>query len=332
MKKVLSLVLSLAVMVSITGCGSGDKSVSGENVDSKYKAVTIENYNLSTEYTEKPDSVICLTLNSAEMLAALGEADSIIGVAQNFNSVEDVLPAHQDALANISYPEELNNGVPTLENVIALNPDLMATNSYYFNVPTFGKAEDYKTNGINLYVTEGTYETEISMQNTYNDIINLGKIFGKEEDAIILTDKMKDLVTKTNKKVADSEPVRVMSLDSKVKELYAVAAGDGLVEDMITLAGGKNVISDVKGQFSQIALEEIITRDPEVIIIHEYSTIENDAQNKIDLLKNTPELAEVSAIKNNNFLVVSLFSINPSIQNANVVEEMAKKFHPEAFK
>ena len=49
--------------------------------------------------------------------------------------------------------------------------------------PIFGTADDYKGNNINLYVPEGSYVKNGTIDNTYNDIRNLGKIFGKEDKA-----------------------------------------------------------------------------------------------------------------------------------------------------
>ena len=55
--------------------------------------------------------------------------------------------------------------------------------SYYFNLPSFGKYEDYTKNNINIYITEGTYVKNCTLVNTYNDIANLGKIFRVEKKA-----------------------------------------------------------------------------------------------------------------------------------------------------
>ena len=49
--------------------------------------------------------------------------------------------------------------------------------------PIFGTADDDKGNNIHLYVPEGSYVKNGTIDNTYNDIRNLGKIFGKEDKA-----------------------------------------------------------------------------------------------------------------------------------------------------
>ena len=52
---------------------------------------------------------------------------------------------------------------------------------------------------------------------------------------------------------------------------------------------------------------------------------------KINFVKNKPEFAGISAIKNNKFVIVSSFSMFPSLQNANAVMHLAKALHPDKF-
>lgn len=363
MKKNVSLLICTALIAAmVTGCGSSDSSSKSEadsnstsavsteattvsetevsttesdtenkEVNEQYSAVTIENFDLTTEYTEKPSAVITLTLNSAEIIAALGESDSIIGIAANNNVVEDVLPEYYDSLSKCDFPEAINSGIPTLEGILGLSPDMMVLNSYYFNVPVFGTTDDYKGNNINLYVPEGSYVKNGTIDNTYNDIRNLGKIFGKEDKAEEIISDMKARVDAVSDKVSGKDKVKVMAFDSTNEDMLNVAGGTGLEQGLIELAGGENIFSDVDKQFGAVSYEEIISRDPEVIIIHEYTNDDTDAQTKLDLLKNSPDLANVSAVKNDRIIIVPLFSINPGLQNVDFVEKLAKELHSEAF-
>lgn len=369
MKKTLVLMLSLTVSSSLlAGCGSQAVS-STENVqetivaessvvessetletqiqesevslaktvnetgisENAYSPVTIENYNMTTEYTQMPTSVVTLTLNSSEIISALGAGDSVVAIARNSNVLEDVLPEYQDGLKNAEFPEAINTGIPTLEGMLGLSPDLIVANSYYFNVPTFGTVEDYKGNNANLYITEGSYVAGCTIENTYNDIRNLGAIFGKESKAEELISDMQARIETVTEKVSDRDKVRVMAFDSMSDDLPIIAGGTGLEQNLLELAGGENIFEDIEKQFGSVSFEEIISRDPEVIIIHDYTNEEGNAQAKIDLLKNAEELADVSAIKNDRFIVIPLFVINPGLQNVNFVEEVAQELHAEAF-
>ncbi len=339
MKKITSILLVATMSLTLlAGCGGTSDETTEQSAasntseaSSEYQPVSIENFDQVTEYTEKPDQIVTLTLNSAEIIAALGEADSIVGIAQNNNSVEDVLPEYYDLLKDKPFPEALNSGIPTLEGLLGINPDLVVANSYYFNVPAFGTMEDYQSNGVNFYVTEGSYISNATIENTYNDIRNLGEIFGQQEKAESLVADMQERVEAVKSKVEGQDPVRIMLFDSISEDSYSVAGGSGLAQNLVELAGGENVFSDVDDQFPSVSIEEIIARDPEVIVVHNYSADPEDAQSKIDFLKNSEELANVSAIKNDRIIELTLFAVNPGLQNVDAIEDMAAAMYPDLF-
>lgn len=113
---------------------------------------------------------------------------------------------------------------------------------------------------------------------------------------------------------------------------HCLSGGVGLAQNLIELAGGENIFADTDKQFLNVGAEEIISRNPDVIVIHAYTYLgDEDAQGKIDYLMNAAELSEVTAIKNNNIVIVPLFQVNPSIQNVNYVENLAAAMYPELF-
>lgn len=347
LKKTISLMLAMMLMLfAFVGCnqqnnpdsdtdGTSSNETTGnpDTPSDVYTPVTIDNFNRTVEFTKKPEKVVVLTLNSAEIVAALGEADSIVGIARNANVVDDVLPEYYDSLKDCAFPDEVNNGVPTLEGLLSLEPDLVICNSYYFNAPQiFGTMEDYQANGVEFYITEGSYVTDCTIENTYNDIRNIGAIFGKQTEAENLINSMKDSLAAITSKTEGQNALKVMSFDSMSEDQFTVSGGVGLAQNLIELAGGENVFADTDKQFLRVGAEEIISRNPDVIVIHAYTLLgDADAQGKIDYLLNTPELSEVSAIKNNNIIVVPLFQVNPSIQNVNYVEDLAAAMYPELF-
>lgn len=296
--------------------------VEKSSTQSAYKPVEIENFNAKTVFEKEPQKIVVFKYNQAEILTALGLADRVVALREDNQSIENVKPEYKDKIAAMPKPDEINvqKGLPTLENLIGVNPDLMILDSYYFNVPTFGKVEDYKSRGVNLYVTEGSYVSGAGIENTYNDIKNLSEIFGKQKEAAELIEAMKKKVAA----VPDSgKNLSVMFLDDERKGLAAVAGGGGLANNLAQLAHVENVFKDVEQQWAPVPWEEVISRDPDYIVILEYP-VEGDAQRKIDLIKSKPELAELKAVKNNAFVVMPLSQVFPGIANADAVEHLAK--------
>lgn len=124
---------------------------------------------------------------------------------------------------------------------------------------------------------------------------------------------------------------KITALSGESDEKIWVAGGMGLANNILKTAGGENVFSDIDKQFASTTYEEVINRNPEVIVVVRNSGDEKGGEVSIEHLKNRPELSDVNAIKNNRFIVVTLNSIFPGIQNVYSLETIAKNLHPDAF-
>lgn len=295
--------------------------------------VTLGNYNQEITLEKEPERVVILTINSAEILAALGKTDNIIGIAKGHNDVQDVLPKYQEVLKDKPYPKSLNDGIPTLEAILDMKPDMIVMNAYYFNAAKiFGTLEDYTNNGINIYANEGSYVPSCTIENTYNDVRNLGLLFNAKERAEEIVAEMQKNIKDVQEKVEGKEKKKVMSLDSLRDDMFIISGGIGLVNNMIEHAGGENIFKDVEKQFGGVNIEEIIARNPDIIVISEYFTETNDdAKNKIDYLNSTKELSEVTAVKEGNYVIVPVIATFPGLQNINYITKLAKIIVPDAF-
>jgi len=65
------------------------------------------------------------------------------------------------------------------------------------------------------------------------------------------------------------------------------------------------------------------------IVIIDYD--EPDDQGKIDFLKSQAELADVDAIKNDRFVVLTYAEATPGPRNVAAVEDVAKGLYPDKF-
>lgn len=348
MKRTLNYLLVLVLIFSLSACG-GSKSKSEDKTDSNNQAssagaggntekqssndakkaktfpLTIENYGREVRYEKAPSKAMSLDLSNTEIILSLGAEDKLGYIRLGHFTIDDLLPENQEKAKKIAFPEEISKGVPSLENIINLAPDLLLANSYYFNVPDFGKYEDYNNNNIDIFITESTFAPTINVETVYTDIENLAKVFDVRENGEALISSLRSRVANVVEKVKSKEKVRVMAFDS-VQDQIGIGAGTSLEHDLIELAGGTNIFGDIEKQYAKVGLEDVIDRDPEVIIIHAYGD-DNNGQDKVDYLKSKPELAGVSAIKNNRLLVFDLIAIFPGIQCFNTLETMADEFH-----
>ena len=335
MKKVLCIGFMLVCISAQMFAGGGKESEAKKQEKAAQTAVVIENFNRTTAYTKVPERIIALSLEQAETLAALGLADKIVSIGVGHHTFDDVLPEYRDMLKNKTTLED--KGI-SLEYLISQNPDFIFLSSYFFNIKAVGTIEDYKRNNINMYISEGSYVPNCTIENTYNDIRNLGKIFRVEKKAEELIASLQAREKAVTEKLKDVQPVRCFVFDSHNNEKYFTTGGTSLHNSLIKQAGGKNVFDSVERQFFPASIERIIAENPDVIIIDEYEIAEsgthyeNDGKRKMDFLKSKKELSQIAAIKNSQFIVIPLISIFPGIQNVDLLETLAKNLHPEIFK
>ena len=327
--KVISIMSLLALSLTISGCSNvknNDKStmsssksnmVMSKTSNDNEKNVVIENFGVTTTYDKVPERIVPLSYDAAQILVALGLEDKIVGVA----TAEDCLPEYQDKLSKLKVIVE---GTPTFEVLLAEKPDFVYATVYSFGKYGVAPVEDFQKEKINFYCINGTYSAEPKFSDIYKDIEDLGRIFKKEDEAakLIKNLKAREEDLKANVKQTD---VKIMAFDSGDKA--ALTSGKGIEDEMIKLAGGNNIFGDLNNAFEEVSFEEVAKRNPDIIIIHSYDVgnTTGTTEEKIESLKKNPALENVTAIKNNNFVVVKLVEVFPGLQIFDAAERLSKK-------
>lgn len=319
MKRAVSLILALVIVVSLAGCGNKkdektsnvtNSSIKTESVlekEKKHYPVEIENFDKKTVYKKAPERVIAMDYNAASTLVALGQKDKIIASREaGLLGLDDVSEKYREDIKKIEIPEGyLKSPLPPLEVTLSLKPDFILMDSFYFNVPNiFGEYKDYKDNDINILVTAGSLDKKPELNDMYVDIKNLGKIFNVEDEAEKLCKEISNRFNTIKSKVNSSKKYKVMGFDSG-DDKPIIAAGNSLENLLIEEAGAKNVFSDINKQFAMVGWENVIEKNPDYIILHE-TPEDKGAKNLINILKNNKELSNVNAVKNEKFIVVPL--------------------------
>lgn len=305
-----------------------DDSNSTDDSKNKFPLV-INTMGIDVTFEKEPERVFPLDYCVAELFVALGLEDKIVKMTPGDYTISDVLPEHRDAFKNIDILEGVENGIPPFETVLRANPDLVYGTAYSFYPYNCGEASGYLEQGINVYANEGTFAEDASIENTYNDIKNIGKIFSVEDRAEKLIKEMQEKIASVKAVTDNLEPVNVVVVDGlgETGENLFTIGGGGLENKILADAGAKNLFDYVPEHYFAFSFEDFINKNPDVIVIFE----QRDEEKKIDFLKNKPEFADISAVKNNKFVVVSSCSVFPSIQNADAVVNLAKALHPDKF-
>jgi iron complex transport system substrate-binding protein len=109
-----------------------------------------------------------------------------------------------------------------------------------------------------------------------------------------------------------------------------VAGGGGLYGDLLARAGGENIFRDLKLAAAQANLEQIVARDPEVILLGD--TRSPVQPQKPELLRRRPGWAGITAVRTGQiFAVDSDLITRPGPRLVDGLEAVAKLLHPDRF-
>lgn len=282
------------------------------------------NNNRILRFSKPPQRIIAITYYSAELLCALGIEEKIIGIAATRNEIEYLLPEYKERLRNIPLIQQYHYQAPIGADIAGLKADFIYANFYY---QKYLERMENDIPEMPLYISEGSIPGKSSMESVYKDIFNLGKLFGIEDRAIALTEQLRERITRLPVNPINENLPKIFVYDSHKTEPITSGA-DTLENCLISLSGGRNVFSDRHFTYQSVSWEDVAEQDPEFILVHEYGDY-TSAQEKIDWIKSRPEMKACTAIKENNYIVVTLAEIFPGIQNVDAIEKIFSLLHPE---
>lgn len=289
--------------------------------------LTIHSCNREVTFNEAPKHAVSHDINMTQMMLALGLKSRMAGYS-GVSGWKSVTPAMQSLLDGLP---ELAAKYPSVETLLNANVDFFFAGwDYGMRVGGDLTPQTLQPLGINVYeLTESCAfvmkRPAATLDDTYNDLRNLGKIFDVQDRANALIADMQNQVAEIRKDLPANKP-RVFLYDSG--EDRAMTSGRlGMPQALIDAAGGRNILDDIEASWTRVNWETVVERNPQVIVIVDYSEI--TAEQKIEFLLNNKALQSVDAIKNQRFIVIPYVQATPGIDNVLAVEALAKGFHGE---
>ncbi|MDR1560177.1 MAG: ABC transporter substrate-binding protein [Clostridiales bacterium] len=326
MKKTLFLLLSLVLALVPVSCAKketlstnppAETTAPVEN-ESAYP-LTFDNYERAVTVAAKPERVLALGPNTAELLVALGLGDKIIGTSLR-NHSRGPLPEYAAIYETLP---ELNHSGATREAVITSGADFIYGIDWEFGGAGLDVDElaDY---GITTYINSA-----VTIPQQYQEIRDIGKIFGVGDAAESFIADQEARVAAVTNKIARQTAPNVLICDSINAGIFT-ASGINFASLLLETAGGKNVFGDLNEKaWVTVSYEEVLAREPEVIVIFDYDS--PSAEEKIAELRANDILSQLDAVKNERFVIISLESVLPGNRIAYVIEQFATGFYPELF-
>lgn len=303
---------------------SSHQTGSSEETGNYPVAITTHNYakeKVEITFEKAPEKVICYELNSLENMIALGLQDKIIlamGVQQ-----DEVLEEYQDGLKDIP---RVQQEFITKEEAIALQPDFILAWYSSFSDERLGDVNFWHERGTNTYMSYNSGLGDQNLENEYNDILNLGKIFGVEDRAEALVAEMKEKVAKAQEYVKDKEPVNIAILEDE-GDVFRVY-GENSIGGDIAVQVGANLVAKDKNE--KKSAEDLVELNPEMIFsVHfgPHSTSLNP-ENCLDVFKK-PQFQNIDAVKNNKLYPTDLSLVySPGVRVSKSIDFFIKNLYP----
>jgi len=259
---------------------------------------------------EVPQRIVSHVPGITETLFALGLEERVVGVSDFCDYPE----------ATKAKPKVGGFFNPSIENIVDLIPDLVLTN---------GDVEHLMTQLDSLALTYLVLHPE-DIDGILQDVELVGRVTGSENEAKELTRDIKERMAHIVTRVQDAPRVKVFYTFATTDLNSPWTAGPGsFVDSLINLAGGENIGATALAPWVQFSLEEVVSSDPEVIIV---DTSHGSAVTPIEGLKQHPVWREITAIKQDRIYPIDGDLVNragPRIVRG--LEEVARMIHPELF-
>ncbi|MFC8726480.1 ABC transporter substrate-binding protein [Streptomyces bacillaris] len=322
----------LAAALALTGCGAdvttrADGKEGTAEADRHYP-VTVENCGEKRTFAKAPQRVVTNDVGITEIMFALGLENHMAGYVMPDDKGDMTSVPWKDGYKKTKWlsKERINK-----ELVLDADADLVFAGwNYGFNEGEGFTPAELKRVGVDSYLLSESCRNGQGkargvmppLDALYTDLRNLGKIFDVE-------DRAESLITSFRKQVADAQakapkgddrPRVFLYDDGKDKPLTSGAyAGP---HDIITKAGGDHIMKDLKDSWTTVGWETVVDRDPEVIVINNYG--DTTADQKRAFLKSYKPLANVSAIKNDQIVVLDYVDLVESPRNPAAISSLAE--------
>ena len=267
-------------------------------------AVTvIDDLGKSLTFVKPPERIVSIAPSVTEILFAIGAGNRVVGVS-DFTTY----PPEAAKLPAVG-------GMPlNYEKVVSLKPDLV------IGADTTSADDISKMTSLGLKVL---VINKTDLEGIFGDIELIGKAAGVQSAAADLASSMrKDLAAlKTEIAAAKTKPRVFVELD---ETLYTVGPGS-FIQPLIELAGGANIAADAKSAYPQFSVEQVIARDPEIILLADAAYGMTS-----DTVRARQGWDKIAAVKNNAVFPVDSDTISrPGPRIVKALRQMASLIHPE---
>lgn len=276
----------------LTGCTAGSDPAAGPSSSSTTGKghttypLTVQNCGHKLTFDAPPKRVVVLRDSVRTDMIAMGLANRII-LTSGLNDDSDVPGIAKQAAKLKRVPP---TQMPSAEAMLGLNPDFVIGARGASFSKTAGRAtrDDLASIGANAYApvhdcaddpTKETAKAE-TINDAYTEIALIGQIFDVQPKADKLIATMKSQLAQASEEAKGKPAVKVAVVDPASGQtkgpLGGMANGGvivwnlGIINDLITSAGGQNAYSNISGSSTRLSQEQFLTTPVDCYVVDSY--------------------------------------------------------------
>lgn len=314
MKKLSLLLLSivLVIAISMVGCQSTSGDTTPYETDTDFPMTVTDDLGRVVTIDELPEKIVSLAPSNTEIIFALGLADKLVGVTEFCDYPEEAFA--KEKVGGFSDVD--------IEKVVAIDPDLIIATDIHKQevIPALEQL------GFTVIAL-----VPHNLQEVMDSIVLIGEIAGAEEAASqIVADMSQRIAAITDKTAGLKEAERLRVLYIIWHEPIMSVGTDTRIHELIEKAGGINIAQVAGEGYPTLALEEVISANPQVIIANVEDYEGGDIA--LQFVFGESRLGGVDALIDQR-----VYGINADLTNQPIprivqgLELMAKMIHPEIF-
>jgi iron complex transport system substrate-binding protein len=295
--------------------------------------ISVESCGETITFEAAPERALAFDTNLTEIMLALELEDRMAGYWLSGDGIAEVF---QDQIEAIPLISEETWPPPGLETILSFNPDFVFGSwGGTFSQESGVTPETLLAAGVQSYtLTESCITADVqiepTLENTYTDILNIGRIFGAEDRAQVIVDDMRAAIEEVQSVIGE--------VDMPVRAFYYGGGDDaplstgryGTPSVLMGLVGMENILNDLEDDWTfDVSWETVIERDPEVIIVEDAPW--ESAEDRIAILQSLPQLASITAIQEGRFIALPYRNVLSGLDVDEAVRILSVGAYPDLF-
>ncbi|MGA3047699.1 MAG: cobalamin-binding protein [Terracidiphilus sp.] len=254
------------------------------------------------EVPEHPHRLVCLMPSVVDDVYALGAGADVIAVTDytKYPAAARAKPSVGSILA------------PSMETILSLHPDLVLGSADMSRTETLQQLERL---GIVVFMisTHG-------VEGIYQSITSLGRALNRENSARDLVARLRAREAQVRRQV-NGKPVVSILMPVGYDPILTIGK-HAFITELIEIAGGHSVTSDLDQDWPQVSLEAVLERAPEALLLIRGSRM------SIERIRVQPGWDNLPAVRNNKVYYVDDRINLPRPVAFDALEDLAGQFHP----